>query len=56
MFKLNTRKQNLIEEEKKLDEQHEAKRLLLDDREEALKTTELVIHTDLNEKGKTPYQ
>ena len=53
VFKLNTRKRKLIDEEKQLDEQHEAKRLLLNDREEALKTTELAIHTELNEKGKT---
>ena len=55
VFKLNTRKRKL-NEEKQLEEQHEAKRLLLNDREEALKTTELVIQTALNEKGKTPCQ
>ena len=56
VFKLNTRKQKLNEEQKQLEKQHEAKRLLLNDREEALKTTELVIQTALNKKGKTPCQ
>lgn len=52
MFQLNTRKRKLIEEEKELDEQHKAKRVLLNDREEALKTTEIEIESKLNEKGK----
>lgn len=52
MFKLNTRKRKLFEEEKQSDE----KRLLLNDQEEALEKTELLIHTELNKKGKTPYQ
>ena len=56
MFKLNTRERKLIDELKQLDEQHEAKRLLLNNREEALKTTGLAIHTELNEKGETHYQ
>ena len=55
VFKLNTRKRKLFEQENQLDEQQEAKALLLNDREETLKTTELVINTKLNEKGKTPY-
>ena len=53
VFKLNTRKRKLINEEKQLYEQHEAKREMLDEREETLKTTELAIHTKLHEKGKT---
>lgn len=52
VFKLNTRKRKLFEEEKQSDE----KRLLLNDQEEALEKTERLIHTELNKKGKTPYQ
>ena len=52
MFKLNTCKRKLFEEEKQSDE----KRLLLNDHEEALEKTEQLIHTELNKKGKTPYQ
>ena len=36
-----------------MEEQHEAKRQLLFDQEEAMKTSKLVIQTALNEKGKT---
>ena len=43
----------LIEEEKEFEEMHEAKRLLLIDREQALKTNEQLMNTLLNEKGKT---
>lgn len=53
MFKLNIRKRKLTEEEKQFDEQHEAKLLSLNDREEALNTMELAFQTELNEKGKT---
>lgn len=52
VFKLNTCKRKLFEEEKQSDE----KRLLLNDHEEALEKTEQLIHTELNKKGKTPYQ
>ena len=55
VFKLNTRKRKLIDKENQLYEQHEAKREMLDEREETLKTTELAIHTKLREKGKTHY-
>ena len=53
VFQLNTRKRKLIEEEKQFEEMHEAKRLLLIDREQALKTNEQLMNTSLNEKGKT---
>ena len=53
VFQLNTRKRKLIEEEKEFEEMHEAKRLLLIDREQALKTNEQLMNTSLNEKGKT---
>lgn len=52
MFQLNTRKRKLIEEEKELDEQHKAKRVLLNDREEALKTTKIEFESKFNVKGK----
>ena len=52
VFQLNTHKRKLIEEEKEFDEQHKAKRVLLNDREEALKTTKIEIESKLNEKGK----
>ena len=52
MFQLNARKRKLIEEEKELDAQHKAKRVLLNDREEALKTTKIEIESKLNKKGK----
>ncbi|KAJ7365214.1 hypothetical protein OS493_007866 [Desmophyllum pertusum] len=48
VFKLNTRKRKLFEEEKQSDE----KRLLLNDQEEALEKTERLIHTELNKKEK----
>ena len=56
VFKLNTRKRVLMDKENEMsemEEQHEAKRQLLFDQEEAMKTSELVIQTALNEKGKT---
>lgn len=52
VFQLNARKRKLIEEEKELDAQHKAKRVLLNDREEALKTTKIEIESKLNKKGK----
>lgn len=52
MFQLNTCKRKLIEEEKELDEQHKAKRVLLNDREEALKTTKIEFESKFNVKGK----
>ena len=53
VFQLNTRKRKLFEEEKKFEETHEAKRLLLDDREQALETSKQLMNTALDEKGKT---
>lgn len=52
MFQLNIRKRKLIEEEKELDEQHKAKRVLLNDREEALKTTKIEFESKFKVKGK----
>lgn len=53
MFQLNIRKRKLIEEEKELDEQHKAKRvLLINDREEALKTTKIEFESKFKVKGK----
>jgi len=52
VFQLNIRKRKLIEEEKELDEQHKAKRVLLNDREEALKTTKIEFESKFKVKGK----
>lgn len=52
MFQLNIRKRKLIKEEKELDEQHKAKRVLLNDREEALKTTKIEFESKFKVKGK----
>ena len=56
VFQLNTHNRKLIEEEKQFEEIHEGKRLLLIDREQALKTNDQLINTLLNEKGKTFYK
>jgi len=53
VFQLNIRKRKLIEEEKELDEQHKAKRvLLINDREEALKTTKIEFESKFKVKDK----
>lgn len=56
VFKLNTGKWKLIEDEKQFEEIHEAKRLLLNDREQAVKTSRQLMNTSLNKKGKTSYK
>lgn len=45
VFQLNTRKRKLLEEEKQFEETHEAKKLLLDDREQALETSKQLMNT-----------
>ncbi|PFX14009.1 NACHT, LRR and PYD domains-containing protein 3 [Stylophora pistillata] len=55
MFQLNTSKRKLFEEEKQFEETHEAKRLLLDDREQALETSKQLMNTALDEKENELY-
>ncbi|PFX15052.1 hypothetical protein AWC38_SpisGene20755 [Stylophora pistillata] len=50
VFQLNTRKLKLFKEEKQFEETHEAKRLLLNDQEQALETSKQLMNTALDEK------
>ena len=52
VYELNTRKRELLEEEKHLNEENKAKSTFLTDWEEGLANTELEVQRKMTDKGK----